>query len=184
MGPVKYQFAPNEVGNLQRHVEFLASIPVAGLARRTRRHVLAATAGLAAGDVHAAPGPVAAATVATENVHFHCVGLHRTGDTLNGQVRDGNTIGGSAGRRTILIILFNHNAVVGDTRERNVGESHFADGASSIVNSLDADSIGGIGHGRIGDCHVLHGIVIATTDGTDRKAVPTRAGSSSEIDVL
>lgn len=58
-----------------QNVVFLAIARDSCLARRARGDILALAAGLSTGDVHAAPGPVAAGIVTTEDIHIYGVGF-------------------------------------------------------------------------------------------------------------
>jgi hypothetical protein len=82
--------------------------------------VLAAGVGLTTGDVDILPGPVSARAIAAENVDVISIAFHGARDAIHGEVRDGDTIGRGAGRRAVLVVLLNDDAVLRDTRDRDV----------------------------------------------------------------
>lgn len=146
----------------------LHEAPFSLLARCTRRHVLTAVTGAAARQIHTLPSPVTAAVVATQNVDLSRVVFQRPGDPVHGQVGDRDPIGRGARRGSILIVLFNHNAVVGDAGQFDVGECDVRDGARRVVNRLDANAVLRVGDGGIGKGDVLDGVVVAASDRADR----------------
>jgi hypothetical protein len=93
-----------------------------------------------------------------------------------------NTGSRVASRATILVILLNNDTVVCDSRESDVFVGNALDGSRSIVNSLDAYAILGVLDCGTGDGHAADGVVIATADGSDRKAVAAVTDSVCEGD--
>lgn len=89
--------------------------------------ILARVARLAARHAHLGPGPVGAASVTTQNINFRCVALHRPLDVVDCQISDGYARCRSAGRAAIFIVLFNDNAVIGDSRQGDVFVSDASD---------------------------------------------------------
>lgn len=157
----------NAITHSQRRAAFPISTTLSRSARRPGGHILAFAAGLSASEVHAAPGPVAAAAITAQDVDFHRIGLQGASDSIHSQVGDRDAVSGRPSRRAVLIVLLNHDAVVGNSRDSDVGESHVAHGASGFVDGLNTNAIGGIGHGGISDGHVLYSVVIAPANGAD-----------------
>lgn len=154
------------------------------LAGCARRNILAIVAGRAAGQTNIAPSPVATAVFGAQDVNLHRIVLERAGDTIHGKTSDWHTIRCGTRGRAILVVLLDHDAVIGNTRKSDVRKGHIANRTGSIIYRLDTDSVGRVAHGRVGDSHVLHGVVIAIADGADREAVAARAGGPTPVDVL
>lgn len=154
------------------------------LARSTGRNVLAVIAGLSTGEVNTGPGPVGARAVTAEDVDLGGIVLKSTGDTVNGDIGDGDTSGGGAGGRAVLVVLLDDDTVLGDTGELDVGVGDLADITGLLVDGLDADTVGRVADGGVGDGHVLDGVVITATDGSDGETVATGAGTAGERDAL
>lgn len=154
------------------------------IARSTRRNVLAIAAGLTAGDVNARHGPVRAAAITAKDVDLDSVGVNRASDVLEGDVGDGNTVGGSTSGVTVLVVLLNDDTVVGDTGELDVGVGDVLDSTSSVVDGLDANTVLRVGDSRVDESDVLDGVVVAATDGADGETVTAGAGTAGEVDVL
>jgi hypothetical protein len=82
------------------------------------RNVGALGALFAAGNRVARPSPVGASALGTQDVNRHGVGRNAAGDAGDGQAGDGHAGGGSAGRRAVLVVLLDDDAVFGDLRRR------------------------------------------------------------------
>lgn len=82
------------------------------LTRSPGRNTSAVTACLSSSDGNIAPCPSRAG--GTEDVDVSRIGLDGSLDTGDGQVCDGDAISGCAGWGTVLIILLDDDAVVGD----------------------------------------------------------------------
>jgi len=138
---------------------------------------------LATRDGVARPLPVGASTGGTENVG---VGT-RAGNTdlvvVHGEASDRDTVGGLAGRGTVLVVLLNDNTVLGDAGESVASVLNARDLASSTVDSLDTETVLRVGDLVVGELDVGDGVVITTTDGTDGETVATSAGRTGDSDV-
>jgi hypothetical protein len=154
------------------------------LARSDRRHVLALAASLTARDIVSRPGPVRAATVAAENEDGSSLALNTAGNLLDSQTGNGDTGGGSSGRATVLVILLDDDTVLGDVGQLDVGEGHVRDVTGGLVDGLNADAVVRVGHGGVGDGHVLHDVVVAQANGSDGETVAAGAVAAGEHNVL
>ena len=79
--------------------------------------------------------------------HIHLLGLARD-SARNARRRDAindNTVGRRTRGRPVLVVLLDHNAVVGDARELVVGPGHVLDGASGAGDGFDAEAVLGGG---------------------------------------
>lgn len=158
-----------------------APILVRNLARCAIRHALALGALLATSDANATPFPVAARSA--ENVNLFRVICHCSRDILHGNIRDRDaTRWGSCGR-AVLVILFNDDAVVGNVGEFDIGIGDVLDRSFGVVHSLDANSVGRVRDGAVGNVDVGHFIVGASTDRAHRDTMAARAVTVSEADV-
>ncbi len=72
-------------------------------------------------------------------------------DVAEGEACDRDAAGGCAGGRTVLVILLYDDPVLGDAIEGDVLVCDAGDGASGLVDGLDADAVGGGGDGGRGD---------------------------------
>jgi len=97
------------------------------LAGCTRGYILTIIAGLAASQADITPGPIAAAVLGAQNVDLLGVIFKRTSDAVHSQIGDRDTVSRGTSRRTVLIVLLDNNAVVGDTGEGDIGKGHLAD---------------------------------------------------------
>lgn len=154
------------------------------LARSTRRHILALTASLTTSDGISRPGPVRAATATAKNVDVSSAALDSAGNLLDSQVGNGDTSSGGTGRAAVLVILLDDNTIARDLGQLDVGEGHARDCTSGLVDGLDAHTVGGVGHGRVGDGHVLHSVVGAQANGANGETVTAGAVAAGEYDVL
>jgi hypothetical protein len=62
----------------------------------------------------AGPGPVGASALGAQDVDGNSVRRNAAGDTSDGQAGDGNASSRSAGGRTVLVVLLDDDAVLGD----------------------------------------------------------------------
>lgn len=154
------------------------------LARCARRNILAIVAGRAASQTDIAPSPIRTAIFGAQDIHLHRIILERTGDAIHGETGDWHTVGWGARGRAILIVLLDHDAVIGDTRESDVRKGHIADRTSSIIDCLDANSIRRVTHGGVGDSYVFHSVIVAVAHRADGETVAARASGSTPVDVL
>ena len=84
------------------------------LARSRARHVHALVALLAAADADTRPLPVRAGALAAENVDRDGLGRNAASDAVDGEAGDGDAGGGLAGGRAVLVVLLDHDTVLGD----------------------------------------------------------------------
>jgi len=84
------------------------------LARSRAGDVGALGALLAAGDGVARPSPVGASSLGAKDVNRHGVGSDAASHALDGEAGDRNAGGGSAGRRAVLVVLLDDDAVLGN----------------------------------------------------------------------
>lgn len=165
------------------HIEFW-KVETLGLARGPAAgDVRARGALLAAADTDAGPVPVGASALATENVDIgrgRGDGTRHLGD---GQVRDGDAAGRGAGRAAVLVVLLDHDAVLGNVAEGDARVRDVGHGTGGAVDRLDAHAVLGVDNLGVGDGHGLDGVVGAATHGANGKAVAARAGAAGERDV-
>lgn len=154
------------------------------LARSTRRHILTLRARLPTSNLHIRPSPIRAAPITAQNINRSSIALNGASNPLHGQIGNRNASGGSTGRTAVLVVLLNDNAVVGDARELDVVEGYARNFAGGAGDGLNADAVGRVGDGRVGDCDVADGIVVAAANGADRKTVAAGPGTTGEDDVL
>ena len=154
------------------------------LARSDRRHILALAASLTTRDTVSRPGPVRAATVTAKNEDGGSAALDTAGNLLDSQAGNGDTGGGGSSRAAVLVVLLDDDTVLGDVGQLDVGEGHVRDGTGGLVDGLNANAVVGVGHGRVGDGHVLHDVVVAQANGSNGETVAARAGAAGEDDVL
>lgn len=110
------------------------------LALGVARDVLALSAGLATADANAVPGPARASARGTQDVDIRGTAVNCALDVAQSQTGDGDAVGRSTSGAAVLVVLLNHNAVVGDPRKSDVLVGDALDGASRTVDSLDTDT--------------------------------------------
>lgn len=154
------------------------------LARQTRRHILTLAARITTSDRHTRPSPVRAATITAENIDPSCIALNGTSNVFHSQVSDWHTGRRVASGATVLVVLLEDDAIVGDAGENDVGKAHTRDRAGRAGDGLDANTVCRVRHRRVRDSHVLDGVVVAAAHGADRQTVTAGAGTASEDDVL
>jgi len=108
------------------------------LAQSTARHTLALGALLTASDGNTRPLP--AGTRSAEDVDLLGFATNGTSDTIDSQVSNWDTRGGRAGRAAVLVVLLDHDAVLIDRGELDVGVGHVLDGASRAGDRLNPDA--------------------------------------------
>lgn len=151
------------------------------LARGTRGNSLALGRGLSTSDLVVGPGPVLA--VGAKDVDISSAGLDSSGDLVDGDVGDGDTSSGGSSRRTVLVILLNDDTVLGDVGESDGVVLDIGNGTGSARNGLDADTVVGVGDGRVEDADSLDGVVRASTNGSNGETVAATAVAAGEGDV-
>lgn len=154
------------------------------LARSAAGDVLARLLVLTTGDINALPGPVSAGAGTAQDVDRLGGALDGAGDLVDGDILNGDAVGGGAGRRTVLVVLLDDDAVLGDVLELDVVVGDVGDGAGLLVDGLDADAVVGVDDVAVGDVHALDDVVVAAADGADRQAVAAGAVAAVEVDVL
>jgi hypothetical protein len=112
-----------------------------GLAASTARNILALFTLLSTSEANALPSPVGAATATTEDIDISSRAADATGNTIDSKPSNGNTSGGNTGRRTVLIVLLDDNAVVSDVGECDVLVSNTGDGAGGARDGFDTDTL-------------------------------------------
>lgn len=154
------------------------------LTRGTGRHIFTLITLLAARDVDILKAPVGAAAITAENVHGHSIIADRAGHTVDSNAGNLDIVTGLASRATVLVVLLDNNTVVRDSGQLDVGVGDVADGAGLVDDGLDAHAVRRVADGRVVDSDILHGVVVAATNGADGQAVATRAGTAGEFNVL
>lgn len=84
------------------------------LARSGAGNVGALVALLATRDADARPLPARAGALAAENVDGSSLGADAALDVVDGQASDRDAGGGLAGGRAVLVVLLDHDSVLGD----------------------------------------------------------------------
>lgn len=102
---------------------------------------------------------------------------------MDSQVGDGDTSSRCASRRTVLIVLLDDDTVFSDVLERDILVGDALDGTCSSRDSLDANTVVGVGDGGARNDDVLHVVVGTATNGADADAVPTGASAAGEVNV-
>lgn len=161
------------------HVLLLAQAQ--NLARGARGNSLTLGRGLSTSDLVVGPGPVLAA--GAKDVDISSAGLDSSSDLVDGDVGDGDTRSGGTSGRAVLVILLNDDTVLGDVGESDGVVLDIGNGTGSARNGLDADTVVGVGNGRVEDADCLDGVVRASTNGSNGKTVTTTAVAASEGDV-
>jgi hypothetical protein len=94
-----------------------------------------------------------------------------------------NAVGRSAGRRTILVVLLDDDAVLSNARESVAAVGDARDGASGSRYSLDADTVVAVDDLVVEEVDVADSVVGAAANGTDRETVTASARAAGEGDV-
>lgn len=153
------------------------------LARSPSRHIAALSALLPARNRNAIPLPPGARSLSTEQIHRRRTAANGALNAVQRQRRDRNTRSGSAGGASVLVILLDDNAVLGDVGQRDVAVGDVVYLSGSAVDGLNADAVLGVGDGGLLDDDAVDGVVGAAADGADGEAVAARAGAAREMDV-
>lgn len=117
------------------------------------------------------PSPPRTAPTPTENVNISRITRHSPRNSIQRDIRNRHASGRLTGRSTILVVLLNDNAVVGDIGHGDVGVGDLADGAGGAGDGLYADAVCGIGDYGVGDGYVFDRVVVAAADGADGEAM-------------
>lgn len=112
------------------------------LTRGTSWDVLASGAVIASSDGNIGPGPVGARSTTAEDIDVRSTRCDGAGDAVDGQVGDRDASGWSARRGTVLVVLLDDDAILGDVLERDVLVGDALHGASGAGDGLDANTIG------------------------------------------
>lgn len=135
-----------------RHSAHLAGSATAG-------DILALGALLSTRDTVAGPGPVRAGSLAAEQVD---VGARRSDGALDAgdsKAGDWDTSGGGTGRASVLVILLDDNAVLGDVAQGDAAVGHAGDLAGGAGDRLDADAVVRVANLAVRDVHSVNGVV-------------------------
>lgn len=154
------------------------------LARSHRRVVLASARLLSPSDLHIVPSPVRAATRSAKKIDISSLTIHSTSNALQLHVLNSDTVRGLSRRLTILVILLDNDAIIGDAGHDNVGVCDLRDGTCSTRDGLNSDGVLGVAHGGVFDGDVLDDVVGAVADRADGEAVAANAGAAGKPDVL
>ena len=90
-----------------------------------------------------------------------------TGNAAQSQVRDGNAGGRGAGGTTILIVLFDDDAIACDIGKLDALVDNVAGGAGGAGDGFDAYAILRVANAGVFDYDIRHGIVVSTTHRAD-----------------
>ena len=113
------------------------------LARSSFGNILAGSSLAPAQNIYPGPRPpTAACTTPTKDIHILRARSNRTRNTLNREIGDGNASARNTGRVSILVILFDDDAVFRYGGELDVFIRDAFDAAGSIVDCFDADAWG------------------------------------------
>lgn len=104
------------------------------------RDILTAAALLSTRESNTLPGPVRAATTATQNVDVGGRAADATRNTIDGKARNGDAGGGGTSRTAVLVVLLDDDAVFGDAGECDVLVGYAGDGAGGAIDGLDANT--------------------------------------------
>ena len=156
------------------------------LARSNARNVLAAVVLLTTRDLNVVPSPAGASTLSTNDGSVLALGVNSvlSLDVLESEVGDGETAGGVAVEVTAVVVLLDENTVLLDVGEGDVGVGNLVDLAGLVLESLDADTVGGVGDLGVEELDVVNDVVVTATDGADGETVATVAVTVLEDDVL
>lgn len=167
-----------DIFQLMERMEDMSSLR--HLARGSVWDTLAVVRVRSTSDVNSSPGPVAAASA--ENVDVDTVAGDGTGNTVDGEVGDGDTVSWGTGWGSVLVILLDDNTVVGDVAESDVLVGDTGDGSSGIGDSLDTDTVLRVADSAVGDGNSVNVVVVTASNGSDGETVSSRAGSAGERD--
>jgi hypothetical protein len=158
-------------------------LTAANLASSGAGDVEALVALLATSKADTRPLPAGAGALTTENVHRDGLGANAALDAVDSQASNRDTGGRLAGRRAVLVVLLDHDSVLGNVLKGDVLVGHVLDGAGRAGDGLDADTVVGVDDLGVKDLYGVNDVVIATADGADRETVATGAVSTGEGDV-
>ena len=103
--------------------------------------------------------PVRARARATEEVDVSTARDDRTSNSVECEISNGNTSGGDASRRAVLVVLLNDNTVLPDAAEGDVLVRDVVDGARGARDGLDAHAVVRVADRVALDVHVLDRVV-------------------------
>jgi hypothetical protein len=136
-----------------------------------------------AGDLDLGPVPLGARALAAKNVGLDTLGSHGTGDTRDIDVGDGNTSGGLAGGRAVLVVLLDDNAVLADVLHRDTRVGDVVDGTGGTRDGLDADTVVRLNDLGVLDKDTVDDVAGTAADRADADTVTARAEVLDELDV-
>lgn len=103
----------------------------------TTGNIFAVITDFSSRDIDISPGPVRAASGTAEDENVSGITVYRSLDIIQSKIGNGDTVRRSPRRTAVLIILSDDDAVIGDSRQRNIFICDTRYGASGIVNCLD-----------------------------------------------
>lgn len=139
--------------------------------------------GLATSDINGVPGPVGARAVTAGDDNVVAAGLDGAGDTVHGEVGDGDAGGRVAVEVTAIVVLLDEDTVLGDGVEGDVLVGDALDGAGLAGLGLDTETVDRVLDGAAGEGHGVDSVVGTTADGSDGETVAARADAVLEGDV-
>lgn len=131
----------NQVGiNTQKELQHALSPAHRHLVRAasSRWHILTIRANISSSHRHVRPSPIRAASITAQNQHRRRTINHGARHTIQREARNRNPVGDGS---FVVVVLANHNSIVGDVGERDVFVSDARDGAGVAGDGLDADSV-------------------------------------------
>jgi len=137
------------------------------LACSWRRDVRALGGFSSTSERHTAPFPARARSLSAKDIGINTLSSNCSSNTADSQTRDRDTGSRGAGGGTVLVILFDDNAILGDVGEFDVLVGDVADLSSCARDCLDADAVVGVGDGGGLNYHTTDSVVGATADGAD-----------------
>lgn len=141
--------------------------PHAHLALSRARNISTLGGSLPARNANPTPSPISARPAATKDIDIGSRASNCSGNSIQLQLVNLNTISRRASWRSILIILLDNDAVFLDTAEFDVRVCDACNAASCTGDGLDANTVVGVYDLRVGDCDGVNDVVGAATDGAD-----------------
>lgn len=121
----------------------------------------------AARDSIVRPDPVSAG--GADNVDIGASGLDIANNPIHSKAGDRHSSRRVAFRSTVLVVLLNHDAIIGDVRQGNVVVNDIRDRPDLIEPGFDADAIGRVGNFGVENANPSDRVTAA--DRTDRQAM-------------
>lgn len=128
----------------------------------SRGNALALVRLLATSDLVVSPGPVLGIGAKDQDV---CTArLDRSSDLVDGDIGDRNASGRDTSGRSVLIILLDDNTVLGDVGQSDGIVLDVRNRTGGSRNSLDTNTVVGVGDGGVEDANGLDNIVGTSTN--------------------